>query len=192
LTDQVKCHAYHVLKYAIQLSEQADEPIELIIAALFHDIGNASCRIRKVVESEIDQYKDDPLRQDELRNLSYAFRIEHQYWSIVRTIEIMKELRFNSQTILKVIELIAKHDLRKCDIGYVIQRKDEQILNECDSLWMFTEDGLRRDQDRARENNLEVMTMKEQFEWNKHVSYIFKYAKDIYNELEEENETRSV
>ena len=150
----MKAHTFHVVSEA-----QTHNNTVLTIAALFHDIGNASCRLRKIPESELEIH---PEREE----LAYAYRIEHMFWSILRTTAVMKELNFTAETILEVIKLVGKHDLRKCDPTYQPEGV-ELLLNIADARWMLTPDGIKRDQDRARENGLPVMSDEEQLKWNK-------------------------
>jgi len=164
-----KCHAYHVVHNAIGLLEYSDEPVVLILAALFHDIGNYKCKTRKVVESELKEFPERKID-------SYHQRIEHQYWSILETIEVMEKLGFKDSTINKVVKLVGVHDLRKCGLGYCIKNKEEQLLNEADAGWMLSEDGIKRDQDRARENNFKPLSDEEQLNHNRStIGNLFKY-----------------
>ena len=162
-----KCHTYHVLHNVLKLLEHSNEPEVLVLAALFHDIGNGKCKAKKVVESESSDVLD-----------GYAQRIEHQYWSMLDTIEILGKIGFTSDTIIKVVKLVGVHDLRKCKIGHTIKDKEEQLLNEADAAWMFSEDGITRDIERAIENGVEPMSREDQLKWNKKVNCgLFKYRR---------------
>ncbi len=98
--------------------------------------------------------------------MGYAFRIEHMYWGMLRTIDIMQEIGFKPETILKVVGLVGTHDQRKCIQNYKFKSVNEELLNVSDAKWMETNDGIKRDIERAIENDLDPMNEEEQLKYN--------------------------
>jgi hypothetical protein len=170
-----KSHAEHVVEKAIELAPHAKDPVALIIAALFHDIGNKSCLLRKVVESEIDAEKD-PVKQVDLQQEEYAYRIEHMYWGAIKTMSILEEIGIPAELRLKIVKMVITHDAWKVT-GY-IPSGDEWLLREADASWMLSPDGIARDIARSKENGLEPMSESEQYEYNSNLlKGVFKYLK---------------
>lgn len=169
-----KSHTWHVLNDSIKLAKYSDEPVELILASIFHDIGNKLCRLRKIVESEL---KDNP----DLKDLAYAFRIEHQFWGMLETIKILRLIGFKPDTILNVIEMVGRHDLWKV-VEDIELSEQEKLLREADVHWTLTDDGIARDIERAKENGLKPMSPQEQRRWNEDLFGKYITHKEVIEE----------
>lgn len=159
-------HIHHVINNVLENIKDADNPVALVLAALFHDIGNKNCRLRKIVESEIDLEMDADRRKN-LEDLAYAQRIEHMYLGILETIKIMDMVGFTSNETMSVVRLIWKHDLWKVSDYRAVG--DEKLLVKADTDWMLSADGIKADQDRAVRNGLKPMGDLEQLAHNKNV-----------------------
>ena len=174
-------HNFHVLSNALKLAKDCEEPEVLIVAALFHDIGNKLCKIQKRVESDCCT--------EEMR---YAFRIEHQYHSVVKTIEILKLLGFTNDFIIRVVELVIDHDIRKYHEDYVSKDDTELRLHVSDCMWMLSDDGLECDRKRSVDHGNKPLTKREQIEWNSELingwfKSEFKEFKEIVSQLKGES-----
>jgi len=156
----MKSHAYVVVKHAIELSDHTDKPVELVVAALIHDLGNTYCSLRKIVESELDG--DNTVVKQQL---SWGQRVEHEKWSVEKGIPFLEALRMSSGFIVSVVKLIINHDDHKVT-GIHPTGINALLLRECDVLWMLSPDGIQRDIDRAIENGYEVKTPEEQWNYN--------------------------
>ena len=161
----VHSHTWHVLNIVLQHSDEADDKVAVVLASLFHDIGNKKCKFRKVTESEIARSDN----KEQLGRERYAQRIEHMYWGAMRAYDILNELGFKEQVVLHVVMMVLRHDLRKVIDGFKTDCKDLKLLCRADAEWMLTEDGITRDIARSIEQGLEPMTRGGQLEWNRKV-----------------------
>lgn len=107
-------HAELVLKWVLQLKNDADEALQ--IAAFSHDIDRA---ISKITESELKNSLE-----------GYAkYKEEHAGRSAKYIAEILKEYKYPLKTIKKISELVKNHE--------VGGDKESDILRDADSLAYF-------------------------------------------------------
>ena len=174
-------HAYYVTKHAIRLSSLAEKPVLLIWAAMLHDIGNAFAVKRKIVESEIDQAKGS-LEKYMLKKEAIEFREEHMLKGAIESKKILEHLGATEKECTIVLDMILYHDTWKFRPEFEYTH-DQSLLIEADACWMLSPKGIEIDIERAINNNLKPMAIKDQFLYNydKIINKI-NYSKDIVEE----------
>jgi len=179
----MRSHSSVVMRNAIELSGYADDPISLILAAQMHDIGIPYTKGRKIVESEIAQAYGD--KRIELERLAIEYRMEHMALGVEMAKEVLIDLRIDEGVIDRTLDLIKYHDMWKLNKHYMYSN-DGLLLCDADVLWVWSSEGIDRDIERATENGLEVLTRKEQFEYNKSQFYwrLSSHGKIIFKRYE--------
>lgn len=168
--DNQLLHIAWVLKFAKLLRKEDsnfDRGYILLISAILHDIGMVSCKLPKVVESEILLEKDMTKRL-RLINGAIEARLEHAKlgkeiaYDLLRIIPITWDIRH------EICELILHHDDHKlARYGVFIKNNCDpkllQLLREADSLWMLTGDGIDIDIKRSVKRGIIPFTVEGQF-----------------------------
>lgn len=125
-------HAEIVTRFATKLCELEKADGDIVIpAAILHDIGWSQLS----EEEKFIIFGSNATKEEMLH-----VRIRHQKEGAKLAEEILEKLKYPSEQIKQILEIISQHDTRK---GFF--SKEDGIMRDADKLWRFSKVGLDAD-----------------------------------------------